>query len=185
MIKDILKDAENRMRVAIQALEEDLASIRTGRATPALVEKLAVDYYGTPTPLMQLATISVPDPRTLLIKPFDLSTLKAIERTILASELGLTPNSDGRQIRLILPPLTEERRRELVKVLHKRLEDCRIAIRNVRRDSHNDMRESEKEKLISEDDLKRGEEELQKLTDRYIEEVGRLGQKKEQEIMEV
>ncbi len=185
MIKDILKDAENRMRAAIQALEDDLASIRTGRATPALVEKLAVDYYGTPTPLMQLATISVPDPRTLLIKPFDLSTLKAIERTILASELGLTPNSDGRQIRLILPPLTEERRRELVKVLHKRLEDCRVAIRNVRRDSHNDMRESEKEKLISEDDLKRGEEELQKLTDRYIEEVGRLGQKKEQEIMEV
>ncbi len=185
MIKDILKDAENRMRSAIQALEEDLATIRTGRATPALVEKLTVDYYGTPTPLMQLATISVPDPRTLLIKPFDLSTLKAIERTILASELGLTPNSDGRQIRLVLPPLTEERRRELVKVLHKRLEDCRIAIRNVRRDSHNDMRESEKEKLISEDDLKRGEEELQKLTDKYIEEVGRLGQKKEQEIMEV
>ncbi len=185
MIKDILKDAENRMRSAIQALEEDLATIRTGRATPALVEKLTVDYYGTPTPLMQLATISVPDPRMLFIKPFDLSTLKAIERTILASELGLTPNSDGRQIRLVLPPLTEERRRELVKVLHKRLEDCRIAIRNVRRDSHNDMRESEKEKLISEDDLKRGEEELQKLTDKYIEEVGRLGQKKEQEIMEV
>ena len=185
MIKDILKDAENRMRSAIQALEEDLTTIRTGRATPALVEKLTVDYYGAPTPLMQLATISVPDPRTLLIKPFDLSTLKTIERTILASELGLTPNNDGRQIRLVLPPLTEERRRELVKVLHKRLEDCRIAIRNIRRDSHNDMRESEKEKLISEDDLRRGEEELQKLTDKYIEEVGRLGQKKEQEIMEV
>ncbi len=185
MIKDILKDAEHRMRAAIRALEEDLATLRTGRASPALVEKLPIDYYGSPTPLMQLATISVPDPRTLLIKPFDLAALKIIERTILASELGLTPNNDGRQIRLVLPPLTEERRRDLVKVLHKRLEDCRVAIRNIRRDSHNDMRESEREKLISEDDLKRGEEELQKLTDKYIEEVNRLGQKKEREIMEV
>lgn len=185
MIKDILKETESRMRAAIQALEEDLVTIRTGRASPALIEKLTVDYYGTPTPLIQLATISVPDSRTLLIKPFDLSTLKPIERTILTSELGLTPNNDGRQIRLILPPLTEERRRGLVKIVHRRLEDCRVAIRNVRRDAHNDMREFEKEKVISKDDLKRGEEELQKLTDKYIEEVGRIGQKKEQEIMEV
>ncbi len=185
MIKDILKDAETRMRGAIQSLEDDLAGIRTGRATPALVEKLPVEYYGTPTPLMQLASISVPETRSLLIKPFDPSSLKAIERAILASDLGLTPNNDGKQIRLNLPALTEERRRELVKTVHHRLEECRVAIRNIRRDLHNDMREFEKEKLISEDDLKRGEEELQKVTDRWIEEVNKRGEKKEQEIMEV
>jgi ribosome recycling factor len=185
VIKDILKDAEIRMHSAVHALEEDLAAIRTGRASPALVERLLIDYYDTPTPLIQLATISVPEPRSILIKPFDASTLKTIERTILASELGITPNNDGRQIRLALPPLTEERRRELVKVVHHRLEESRVAIRNIRRDVHNDMREYEKEKLISEDDLLRGEEELQKVTDKYIEDVAKVGEKKEQEIMEV
>lgn len=185
MIKDILKEAETRMHAAIQSLDEDLGGIRTGRATPALVEKLSIDYYGAPTPLMQLATISVPEPRSLLIKPFDPTSLKQVERAILASELGLTPNNDGKQIRLNLPPLTEERRHELVKVVHSRLEDCRVAVRNIRRDLHNDMRDLEKEKLISEDDLKRGEEELQKATDRYIEDINKLGQRKEQEIMEV
>jgi ribosome recycling factor len=185
MIKDILKDADNRMRAAIQNLEDSLATIRTGRASPALVEKMLVDYYDTPTPLIQLAAITVQEARSLLIKPFDPTTLKTIERTILASELGLTPNNDGKQIRLNLPPLTEERRRELVKVVHTRLEDCRVAVRNIRRDAHSDMRDFEKEKLISEDDLKRGEEELQKLTDKRIEEIGAVGHKKEQEIMEV
>ena len=185
MIKDILKDADNRMRAAIQNLEDSLATIRTGRASPALVEKMLIDYYDTPTPLMQLASITVQEARSLLIKPFDSSTLKTIERTILASELGLTPNNDGKQIRLNLPPLTEERRRELVKVVHTRLEECRVAVRNIRRDAHSDMRDFEKEKLISEDDLKRGEDELQKLTDKRIEEVGVVGHKKEQEIMEV
>jgi ribosome recycling factor len=185
VIKDLLKEAETRMHAAIQTLDEDLARIRTGRATPALVEKLPVDYYGNPTPLMQLASISVPEPRGLLIKPFDPSSVKSIERAILASDLGLTPNNDGKQIRLTLPPLTEERRRELVKVVHARLEECRISVRNVRRDVHNDMRDFEKEKLISEDDLKRGEEELQKVTDRNIEEIGKRGQHNEQEIMEV
>jgi len=185
VIKDILKEAETRMHAAIQSLDEDLGGIRTGRATPALVEKLSIDYYGAPTPLMQLATISVPEPRSLLIKPFDPTSLKQVERAILASELGLTPNNDGKQIRLNLPPLTEERRHELVKVVHSRLEDCRVAVRNIRRDLHNDMRDLEKEKLISEDDLKRGEEELQKATDRYIEDINKLGQRKEQEIMEV
>jgi ribosome recycling factor len=185
MIKDLLKEAETRMHSAIQSLDDDLAGIRTGRATPALVEKLPVEYYGTPTPLMQLASISVPEPRSLLIKPFDPSSLKGIERAILASDLGLTPNNDGKQIRLSLPALTEERRRELVKVVHNRLEECRIAVRNVRRDVHNDMRDFEKEKLISEDDLKRGEEELQKVTDHNIEEINKHGQHKEQEIMEV
>ncbi|MFZ5912077.1 MAG: ribosome recycling factor [Chloroflexota bacterium] len=185
MIKDILKEAEGRMNGAIQSLENDLAVIRTGRASPALVERLSVIYYDTPTPLMQLATISVPEPRTILIKPFDPSTLKTIERAILASDLGLTPNNDGKSIHLNLPPLTEERRRDLVKVVHNRLEEGRIAVRNIRRDSHNDMRDFEKEKMISEDDLKRGEEDLQKLTDRFVEEINKRGQEKEKEIMEV
>ncbi len=185
MIKDILKEAEIRMRAATQKLEEDLTGIRTGRASPALVEKLPVDYYGTPTPLIQLAAISVPEPRGLLIRPFDPSSVKAVERAILASDLGLTPNNDGKQIRLNLPPLTEERRHELVKIVHGRLEEGRVAIRNIRRDLHNDMREFEREKLISEDDLKRGEEELQKVTDRFIEDIGKVGLRKEQEIMEV
>jgi ribosome recycling factor len=173
------------MRGAIQVLHDDLAGIRTGRANPGLVEKLAVEYYGTPTPLMQLASISVPEPRSLMIKPFDPSTIKVIERAIQASELGLNPNNDGKVIHLNLPPLTEERRRDLVKHVHHRLEESRVAIRNIRRDTHNDMRDFEKEKLVSEDELKRGEEDLQKLTDRYIEEVAEMGKKKETEIMEV
>ncbi|MBI4731467.1 MAG: ribosome recycling factor [Chloroflexi bacterium] len=185
MIKDILKEAEARMRAALQSLDDDLAGIRTGRASPALVERLQVEYYGTPTLLMQLASISAPEPRSLLIKPFDASSLKGIERAILTSELGLTPNNDGKQIRLNLPALTEERRHELVKVVHHRMEECRISVRNVRRDLHNDMRDFEKEKLISKDDLERGEEELQKTTDHWIEEINKHGQKKEQEIMEV
>ncbi|HXQ37958.1 MAG TPA: ribosome recycling factor [Anaerolineales bacterium] len=185
MIKDILTDAEHRMRSAIQVLHDDLAAIRTGRASPGLVEKLQIEYYGTPTPLMQLASISVPEPRTLTIKPFDQTTLKVIEKAIQSSDLGLNPNSDGKVIHLNLPPLNEERRRELVKHVHHRLEEARIAVRNIRRDSHNDMRDFEKEKLITEDDLERGEEDLQKLTDRFIEEVALHGKNKETEIMEV
>jgi ribosome recycling factor len=185
VIKDLLKEAETRMHAAIQNLDQDLSGIRTGRASPALVERLQVEYFGAPTPLVQLASISVPEPRSLLIKPFDPSSIKSIERAILVSDLGLTPNNDGKQIRLNLPALTQDRRRELVKVVHARLEECRIAVRNTRRDLHNDMRELEKEKLVSEDDLKRGEDELQKVTDRYIEEINKHGLKKEQEIMEV
>jgi ribosome recycling factor len=185
VIKDMLKEAESRMNGAIQSLENDLAVIRTGRASPALVEKLSVIYYDTPTPLMQLASISVPEPRSILIKPFDSSSLKDVERAILASDLGLTPNNDGKSIHLNLPPLTEERRRDLVKVVHNRLEEARIAVRNIRRDTQNDMRDFEKEKLISEDELKRGEDDLQKLTDRFIEDISKRGQEKEKEIMEV
>jgi ribosome recycling factor len=173
------------MRSALQVLHDDLAAIRTGRASPALVEKLPVEYYGAPTPLQQLASISVPEPRTLMIKPFDATTLKTIEKAIQSSDLGLNPNNDGKVIHLTLPPLTEERRRDLVKHVHHRLEESRIAVRNIRRDAHNDMRDFEKEKLISEDDLERGEVDLQKLTDRFIEEVGEQGKKKEAEIMEV
>jgi len=185
VIKDILNSGESRMRSAIQVLHDDLAAVRTGRASPGLVERLQVEYYGTPTALMQLASISVPEPRTLTIKPFDPSTLKVIEKTIQASDLGLNPNNDGKVIHLNLPPLTEDRRRDLVKHVHHRLEESRIAIRNIRRDIHNDIRDFEKEKLISEDELKRGEDDLQKLTDRFIEEIAEQGKKKEAEIMEV
>lgn len=184
-IRGMLKDAETRMHGAIQSLIDDLAGIRTGRASPALVEKLPVEYYGTPTPLMQLATISVPEPRSLMIKPFDAASLKDIEKAIRVSDLGLNPNSDGKAIHLNLPPLNEERRRELVKHMHHRLEEARIAVRNIRRDLHNDMRDFEKEKMISEDDLERGEDDLQKLTDKYIEEIAKHGQNKEKEILEV
>jgi ribosome recycling factor len=184
-IRDMLKDAESRMHGAIQSLGDSLATIRTGRANPALVEKLPIDYYGTPTPLMQLASISVPEPRSLMIKPFDASTIKEIEKAIRISELGLNPNSDGKVIHLNLPPLNEERRKDLVKHVHQRLEEARIAVRNIRRDVHNDMREFEKEKLITEDELRRGEEDLQKLTDRFVEDINRIGHTKEKEIMEV
>ena len=185
VIKDILNDAEHRMRSALLVLHDDLGTIRTGRASPSLVEKMPVEYYGIPTPLMQLASISVPEPRTLTIKPFDPTTLKAIEKAIQASDLGLNPNNDGKVLHLNLPPLNEERRRDLVKHVHHRLEEARIAVRNIRRDAHNDLRDFEKEKLISEDELKRGEDELQKLTDRFVEEIAGQGKNKEAEIMEV
>jgi len=184
-IKGLLKDAEVRMNGAIHSLSDDLAGIRTGRASPALVEKLSVEYYGAPTPLMQLASISVPEPRSIMIKPFDAASLKDIEKAIRASNLGLNPNSDGKAIHLNLPPLDEERRRELVKQMNHRLEEARIAVRNIRRDLHNDIRDYEKEKLITEDDLKRGQEDLQKLTDKFIEDITRHGYTKEMEIMEV
>jgi ribosome recycling factor len=185
MLKEAHNEGEERMKGALEALEEDLAGIRTGRASPALVEKLSVEYYGMPTPLMQLATISVPESRMLMIRPFDAATLRNIERAIMASDLGLTPNNDGKVIRLNLPPLTEERRRDLVKLVHTRLEEARVAVRNVRRDGIKDLREFEHEKLISEDELEEGEDNLQKLTDKYIELVNDFGVRKEKEIMEV
>lgn len=185
MIKDALKETEFRMKNSLQALEEDLSAIRTGRANPALVERITVDYYNTATQLQQIASISVPEPRSLLIRPFDPTSLKDIERAIQTSDLGLTPNNDGKSIRLNLPALTEDRRRELVKVVSNRVEESRIAIRNIRRDSIKDLREFESEKLISEDDLKRGEEEIQKLTDKYVDEINSTGEKKEKEILEV
>jgi len=182
MIKDILREAAEGMQSALDSLEEDLAAIRTGRASPALVERLAVDYYGTNTPMIQLASISVPEPRQLLIRPFDPASLKDIERAIMVSDLGLTPNSDGKVIRLSLPQLTEERRRDLVKVLHNRMEETRVRIRNVRRDAMKNLRDFEKEGLISEDDQERGEKELQDLTDKLNEKVEEIGKAKEEEI---
>ncbi len=185
MLKEAHNEAEERMKGAVEALEEDLGGIRTGRASPALVEKLAVEYYGMPTPLMQLASISVPESRMLMIRPFDAATLRNIERAIQASDLGLTPNNDGKVIRLNLPPLTEERRHDLVRLVHNRLEEARVAVRNVRRDGIKDLREFEHEKLISEDELEEGEENLQKLTSKYIDIVNEIGARKEKEIMEV
>jgi ribosome recycling factor len=185
VIKEAVQDADRRMRSAIKSLQEDLAGIRTGRANPGLVEKLSVEYYGAPVPLIQLATISVPEPRQLLIKPFDAGSIKDIDRAIQSSNLGLTPINDGKVIRLNLPVLTEERRRELSKFVNNRLEEARVAVRNVRRDAIKDMREFESEKLISEDDLKRGEEDTQKLTDKINEEITSLGNEKEKEIMEI
>jgi len=185
MVNDALAEAESRMKGAVRALEEDLASIRTGRASPALVERLPIEYYGTATPLVQLATISAPEPRLLTIRPFDPASLKDIERAILASDLGLTPNNDGKLIRLNIPSLTEERRHDLVRVVRNRAEEARVAVRNVRRDVLNDLREFERGKLISEDDLERGEESLQKLTDKHIGQIHEVGQRKEAEVLEV
>jgi ribosome recycling factor len=185
MIKELIKEAQQRMQAALDVLEEDLTGIRTGRASPALIEKLPVEYYGATLPLIQMATISVPESRQLLIRPFDASTLKNIERAILASELGLTPNNDGKSIRLNLPPLTEERRRELVRVVHGRLEDCKVSVRNVRRDVIKDLKDFEKEKLISEDELNDAEEELKELTAEMVDKVDEIGSRKEREILEV
>ncbi len=185
MIKDTLREAAERMQKTLDLLDDDLAGIRTGRASPALVERLPVDYYGTNTPMIQLASISVPEPRQLLIRPFDPASLKDIERAIMVSDLGITPNSDGKVIRLSLPQLTEERRRELVRIVHNRMEETRVKIRNIRRDLIRDLREFEKESLISEDDLERGEKELQELTDKMINKVDEIGDRKEKEIMEV
>ena len=185
MIKELIHDTEKRMRSSIQSLEDDLGAVRTGRASPALIEKLSIEYYGSPVPLMQLASISVPEPRQLLVRPFDAGSIKNLEKGILTSELGLTPLNDGKVIRLNLPPLTEERRRDLIKFVNNRLEEARVAVRNIRRDAIKDLRDFEEEKLISADELKRGEDDVQKLTDKFGEEIDEIGKKKEQEIMEI
>ncbi len=185
LAKDTLKEAEEHMSKTIHALELDLRGIRTGRASPMLVERVMVSYYDTPTPLEQLATISAPEPQLLTIRPFDAHSIKDIERAILASDLGLTPSNDGKLIRLVVPRLSEERRSEMVKVVHKRLEEARISIRNIRRDAQDTLRDFEKEKMISEDDLKRGRDDLQKLTDKYVEQAETVSKRKEEEIREV
>ncbi len=185
MIDDVKAEAESKMKKALEALKRDFQSMRTGRASPSLVEPLKVDYYGAPTPLQQLATVSVPEARLIVIKPYDASTLKAIEKAILASELGLTPNNDGKLIRLSLPPLTEERRREMTKLVKKRTEEAHVAIRNIRHQGLKDLEELESEKLITEDDLFRGKDILQELTDKYVKEADAMGKKKEEEVMEV
>ena len=185
MIDDIFGDAERRMQKAVEILKQDLSTIRTGRASPALVERITVDYYGAPTPINQIATISLPEARLLLIQPWDRKLLNDIEKAIQKSDLGINPNNDGQVIRLAIPPLNEERRREMVKILHKKLDEHKVAIRNIRRDSHEKLRDREKKKEISEDELKRSTDRLQKLTDRFIDEMEKVGKSKELEILEV
>jgi ribosome recycling factor len=185
MVKDVLQATESGMKTAIEAFENDLFSIRTGRASPALVERLPVEYYGTPTPLNQLATISAPEPQMLMIRPYDPNSIKDIERAIMASDLSLTPNTDGQIIRLVIPSLTEERRMELVKMVNRRAEESKIALRNHRREGLEDLRELEKEGIISEDEFYRARDDLQDLTDRYIERVDEIQKRKEKEITEI
>ncbi len=185
MIEDVLADAKAHMQKAIEATRREFGSLRTGRASPALLEQLRVDYYQTPTPINQLATITVPEPRLLVIQPWDKSVTKEIERTILKSELGLVPNSDGVVIRLPIPSLTEERRKELVKIARRYGEEGRVAIRNVRREAKEMLEQLEEDSDISEDDSRRAQERLQHLTDEMIANLERLLHTKEQEIMEV
>ncbi|MER3401203.1 MAG: ribosome recycling factor [Thermoflexus sp.] len=181
--KQVFRDAEERMRKAIRVLEDELKGIRTGRASPALVERIPVEYYGTQVPLEQLAIIRAPEPNLLTIQPYDPKALPEIERALLKSDLGLTPSNDGRIIRLVLPKLTEQRRQELVRLVHKRLEETRIAIRNIRRDTLEELRSRHKNKEMSDDELEEAREEVQRLTDRYIEEAEKVAQAKEREIM--
>ena len=185
MIEDALEGAEHRMQSAVQALDRDLATVRTGRARPALVEALKVEYYGTPTPLNQMATINAPEARMITIQPWDKTQLGTIEKAIQKSDLGLTPTNDGNIIRLAIPALTEDRRKELVKVVHKKVEDARVAVRNVRRDALEELRKLQHDKQVSDDDERRAQERLQKITDRYVAEIDKHGQVKEQELLEV
>jgi ribosome recycling factor len=180
-----LRDASEKMVKAVGHLKEDLAGFRTGRATSSLLNRITVEYYGAPVPLQQLASMSVPEPRTLMVQPFDKTAIGAIEKAILTSDLGISPSNDGNVIRLAFPPLTQERRRDLVKQVHARAEDGRVAVRNVRRHHKDELEKLEKQREISEDDLKRAEKELQKLTDQYVAEIDVIQQHKEQELMEV
>lgn len=185
MIDDVKHEVETKMKKAIEAMRSDFQGMRTGRASPSLVEPLKVDYYGAPTPLQQLATISVPEARLIVIKPHDPSTIKAIEKAVLASELGLTPSNDGKMIRLPLPPMTEENRKKMVKLVKQRNEEAHVAIRNIRHQGMKDLEEFKAEKMITEDEHDRGKEALQKLTDKYVEEANALSKKKEEEVMAV
>jgi ribosome recycling factor len=185
MIDEVLADVKERMAKSVESLHDDLIAIRTGRASPALVEKLSVEYYGATMPLNQLASIAVPEPRQLVIRPWDASSLGEIERAIQKSDLGLTPMSDGKLIRLNIPRLTEERRRDLVKIVARRVEEARVAARNVRRDALQDLKDYEKEKMISEDDYYAGKEKVQELTDATIARIDHIGERKEAEVMEV
>ncbi len=185
MIDDALLDATERMEKAAEALRRDLATIRTGRASPALVEHLKVDYYGTPTPLNQLATISTPEARLIVVQPWDRGSIGAVEKAILKSDIGLNPSNDGTLIRLAIPQLTEERRRDIAKQVRKRVEDARVEVRNIRRDCHDHIRRLEHEHEISQDDMHRAETDLQKLTDDHVKEIDKVGHEKEEEVLAV
>ncbi len=185
MVEDVLREAEKKMARAVETLQRELSTVRTGRASTALVDRVNVEVYGTTMPLTQVATVTVPEPRSLLIQPFDRTALPAIEKAILKSDLGLNPSSDGSAIRLVIPPLTEERRKDLVKTVKKKVEDERVVVRNIRRDANEELRRLEKDKTISADDQKCGQDRLQKLTDRFIAELDKLGGQKEAELLSV
>ncbi len=185
MIEDVQRDAEDRMKKAIEALRRELQTIRTGRATPALLDRVTVEYYGTPTPLNQLATVTAPEPRLLTVKPWDKGALPLIEKALQRSEMGFNPSNDGQLIRIPIPALTEERRRDMVKMVKHKVEECRVAIRNVRRDVMHDLKEMENEKMISEDEHKRGNEKIEDLVHKYIREAEHIGDDKEREVLEV
>ncbi|NLK65686.1 MAG: ribosome recycling factor [Tissierellia bacterium] len=185
MYKELIIKSEESMKKSISFLKEELATIRAGKANPKLVDKIQVSYYGTMTPLNQIANISVPEPRMLLIQPWDANALKDIERALLTSDLGINPTNDGKMIRLVIPVLTEERRKDLLKVVKKEIENSKIAVRNIRRDTNDEIKKLEKQSEISKDDLKRAEDEMQKLTDRYISIIDDIYKDKEIEILEV
>src|SRR5262245_1686734 len=185
MIRETMDDAEQRMTKAMESLRRDLNTIRTGRASPSLLDRITIDYYGTPTPLNQVAGISVPEARLLVIQPWDRGTIGLIEKAILKSDLGLNPNNDGQVIRIGIPPLTEERRKQLVKIVHSHVEEAKVAVRNIRRDAMTQVRELMNEKMISEDDERRGEHQLDELTKRFTDEADKIGKSKEHEVMEV
>ena len=184
-LEEVLAQTEARMKKAVEAVRKDAQSVRTGRATPSLVESLEVDAYDTPTPLISLAAISAPEPRLIVIQPWDKSLIKAIEKAIIGSDLGLTPNNDGALIRLQIPALTEERRKDLVKQLHKKVEEGRVEIRTLRRHAHDELKSKEKSSGVTTDEVKRVEAQLQKVTDRYILTADEIGQAKEKEILSV
>jgi ribosome recycling factor len=185
VISDLIKDAESRMVKAVEAAVHDFGTIRTGRANPAIIEKVNVDYYGSSMSITQLAAVTVPEPRMLMLSPWDKNAISAIEKAIMNSDLGLTPSSDGNVIRLQIPYLTEERRRDLIKAVHKKTEDHRISVRNIRRDVNDKCKAMEKSHEIGEDDSKRAQEQVQKFTDKFIEQIDKLQVAKEAELMEV
>ncbi|TVR74984.1 MAG: ribosome recycling factor [Sphaerobacteraceae bacterium] len=185
MLNDVKSDAESRMKKAIEALQRELSSVRTGRASPALVERVEVDYYGAMTPLNQLAGISVPEARLLVIQPWDKGSLQAIEKAIRTADLGVNPTNDGDVIRISIPALTEERRKEMVKVVKSKVEDTRVAIRNIRRDAISQVKELAQEKMIGEDEERRGEQDIQDLTDKYVARADAVGKEKEDDVLEV
>ncbi|MCL5780391.1 ribosome recycling factor [Desulforamulus profundi] len=184
MVKEIIASAEQNMKKTVEVVRKEFASLRAGRATPALLDKVTVSYYGTPTPLNQLANISVPEARMLVIQPWDKSAIPEIERSLMKSDLGITPTSDGTVIRLVIPQLTQERRTELVKVVKKKAEEGRVAIRNIRRDVNDNLKAKQKEG-VPEDEVKRGQDDMQKITDKFIKEIDEMVKSKEQEIMQV
>lgn len=184
-LKDLMLEQEQRMDKSIESLKHEFASIRTGRASVALLDKIMVDYYGSPTPINQVANISVPEPRMILVAPWDKSMIGSIEKAILQSDLGLNPGNDGTAIRLTIPQLTEERRKEIVKIVHKKAEDAKVAVRNIRRDANDVLKKEEKAKTITEDDVKDGLDQIQKLTDKKIKQIDDLKAVKEKDVLEV